>query len=67
MYGENPPSRPTPPWERGLSPHVRGKPSESAGRTPQGWVYPRMYGETHLVELYRDRVVGLSPHVRGNR
>ena len=39
-------------------------PLPSAGA---GEVYPRVCGGTYRIQLYRDRLEGLSPRVRGNR
>ena len=51
---------------RGSIPACTGKPDTSRLANSAHWVYPRMYGETHALQLGRAGLLGLSPHVRGN-
>ena len=48
-------------------PACTGKPGVGQCDIHGGKVYPRMYGETATVVMLTIVVVGLSPHVRGNR
>ena len=48
-------------------PACTGKPPACASAAVMVEVYPRMYGETSRVSLSVLAILGLSPHVRGNR
>ena len=51
----------------GSIPACTGKPFQVHIAVSDGGVYPRMYGETAAVRAGPVGVLGLSPHVRGNR
>ena len=47
-------------------PACTGKPQRGVSVSVTHGVYPRMYGETVVTGLLSQRLLGLSPHVRGN-
>ena len=50
----------------GSIPACTGEPKACSCRPVGGWVYPRVYGGTDVLEVCRIRLAGLSPRVRGN-